>query len=154
MLPSSTRRPQRLQSSSGSKIPRGKVKNSSVWLLEAPILQMTGRNCWKSLFLSPTPQQQLGLEAAGKSLPPAAPSATAGLQQDMVSRSAGSRPVLVLQEKAKAQKRKKGLIHSLKVATEGRGGPRKRTPNPRNLSRGLNTRKSCPPKSKLALFGC
>lgn len=120
MLPSATRRPQRLQSSSGSKIPRGKVKNSWVWLLEAPTLQTLGKNCWKSL--KATALQQWGLEAAGESLPPAVPSATAGLQQDMLSKSTGCRPALVLQ-KPRAQK-KEGLIHPLKVATEGKGGHR------------------------------
>lgn len=50
-----------------------------------------------------------------------------------VSKSAGSRPALVLQ-KPRAQKRNKGLIHPLKVATEGRGGLRKSVPNSGNLS--------------------
>lgn len=135
MLPAATRRLQRLQSSSEPKIPRGKVKTSRVWLLEAPTLQTLGRNCWKSLFLPPTALQQW-LGGSRQSLPPTAPRVSAGLQQDTVSKSTGSRPALVL-EKPRAQKRKKGLIHPLMVATEGRS--HRESPKPRKLFLRLKT---------------
>lgn len=111
---------------------------------------MPGRNCWKSPFWPPTALQQWGLEAAGKSLPPAAPSATAGLQQDMVSKSAGCRPGLVLQKKPRAPKRKKGLNPSSEGGNRGWGWSQKLSPKPRKPFLGPKHQEILsPPKSKL-----
>lgn len=108
MLPSATGRLQRLQSTLGWEIPRGKVKSSRIWMLEAPALWMPGRNCQTSPFLPPTALQQWGLKIAGRlplllhlQLPPLQPLVWSRTEQ---LRALAPGHPLSLWEKPRAQK--------------------------------------------------
>lgn len=153
MLPSATGRLQRLQPALGWEIPRGKVKTSRIWLLEAPILQMLGRNCRNSPFLPPTAQQQRGSEAAGRpelllhlQLPPLQPLVFSGTWQP---RALASGHLLSLREKPRAQKREKGLKPSSEGGNSSSGWSQKQSPEPRKPFLGLRHHESASsPKAK------
>lgn len=109
-----------------------------------PHLADTGKKLLEEpVFTTHSPAAVAG--GSRQSLPPTAPRVSAGLQQDTVSKSTGSRPALVL-EKPRAQKRKKGLIHPLMVATEGRS--HRESPKPRKLFLRLKTREILSSKIK------
>lgn len=107
MLLSATGRFHQLQPPLGWETARRKVKNSRIWLLEAPTLQMLGKKLLKQpIFITPSPAAvRLRGNITSASAPPASPIATAGLQWDTAAEAVAAGHLLSLQ-KPKAQKRR------------------------------------------------